>query len=40
MAVCKIFYKAVNKRNNINKPLFMPKVLKINHLYTLQTKKQ
>lgn len=35
MAVRKIFHKAVNKRNNINKSLFMPKVLKINHLYML-----
>lgn len=35
MAVCKIFYKAVNKRNNINNELFMPKVLKINYLYML-----
>nr|DAL69783.1 MAG TPA: hypothetical protein [Caudoviricetes sp.] len=33
--MCKILYKAVNNRNNINKPLFTPKVLKINYLYML-----
>nr|DAI41934.1 MAG TPA: hypothetical protein [Caudoviricetes sp.] len=33
--MCKILHKAVNNRNNINKSLFMSKVLKINHLYML-----
>nr|DAT08093.1 MAG TPA: hypothetical protein [Caudoviricetes sp.] len=33
--MCKILYKAVNNRNNINNPLFTPKVLKINYLYML-----
>ena len=35
MAVRKILHKAVNNRNNINNPLFTPKVLKINYLYML-----